>query len=381
MKKVVLLCSIMVLVLAMLFVGCSSADTSVDDQEDTAQDAGEDTATDSDADSGADEGDQAAEEDEDLTFALIHCDQGTWQIYMRDYTQIACDELGIELLVYSGDGDGAKNITDLQTAIELGVDAVLYTPVDTATGLKMEEMLNEAQIPFIDFDRGSDDTAGEGMHISFVGPDSVQAGYDLGKYMIEELGLTKIIEIDGNMSSEPGVDRKAGLEKALAEHPEVELLGAQAADWFLDKGMNVAQDLLNAHPETEGIWCANDDMGLGALAAAQALGVDENIVIGAMDCSDAGLESIIEGGAFKVTIGAHFVCGPIAAISMYDYLHGCDVEPTIIFNMLKVDSTNAEEFLEVNSQYGLIKGRTSELSLYLNPDADPDRWVDLLSGF
>ncbi|MDD5017774.1 MAG: substrate-binding domain-containing protein [Eubacteriales bacterium] len=371
MKKIVVVFVVLVSTIALLMTGCATSEPS--SETSTASETSEAT-TDEAVDT------STVDEEEQLTFALIHCDQGTWQIYMRDYTQIACDELGVELLVYCGDGDGAKNITDLQTAIELGVDAVLYTPVDNATGLKMEEMLNEAGIPYIDFDRGSAETAGEGMHISFVGPDSVQAGYDLGIYMIEELGLTKIIEIDGNMSSEPGIDRKEGLNMALEEHPEVELLGAQAADWALDKGMNVAQDLLNAHPEAEGIWCANDDMGLGALAAAETLGLND-IIIGAMDCSDAGLESIIANGAFKVTIGAHFVCGPIAAISMYDYLHGAAVEPTIIFNMLKVDSNNAEDFLAVNSEYGLIKGRTSELSLYLNPDADPDRWVNLLSGF
>jgi ribose transport system substrate-binding protein len=299
---------------------------------------------------------------------------------MRDYTQIACDELGVKLLVYCGDGDGAKNITDLQTAIQLGVDGVIYTPVDNATGAKMEEMLNAAKIPYIDFDRGSDKTAGQGMHISFVGPDSVQAGRDLATYMIEKLSLKKLIEIDGNMSSQPGMDRKQGLHEILDKHPEVKLLGGQAADWALDKGMNVAQDMLNAHPEADGIWCANDDMGLGALAAAQALGIN-NITIGAMDCSDAGIESILKNGAFKVTIGAHFVCGPIAAISLYDYLHGCKIEPTIIFNMLKVDSTNAQKFLDANKVFGLIKGRSKELSAALNPSADPNRWVDMLKPF
>ncbi len=328
----------------------------------------------------AEAAEEAAAEEEQLTFALIHCDQGTWQTYMRDYTQAACDELGVKLLVYCGDNDGAKNITDLQTVIEMGVDAVLYTPVDTATDVKMKEMLNEAGIPFINFDRGTGDTAGEGMHIAFVGQNDEQAGYDLGKYMIEELGVTNLIEIDGNMSSEPGVNRAAGLARILSEHPEVELLGAQAGDWQLDLGMNVAQDLLNAHPEAQAIWCGNDDMALGALAASQTLGI-ENIIIGAMDCSDAALENIVEGGAFKVSVGAHFVCGPIAAISMYDYMHGIEIQPIISFNMLKVDSTNAETFLEINSQLGLIKGRTGELSKYLNPNAADDRWVTLLTPY
>lgn len=320
------------------------------------------------------------EGDKKLRFALMHGDQGTWQVYMRDYTQIACDELGIELLVYCGDNDGSKNITDLQTVIELGVDGVLLDPVDTATDLKMKEMLNEAKIPFICFDRSSSENAGEGMNIAFVGQDDVQAGYDLGKYLIEDLKVTKILEIDGNMSSEPGVNRKTGFNKILEEHPEVELLGAQAADWQLDLGMNVAQDLLNAHPDGQAIWCGNDDMALGALAAAQALGFDD-LIIGAMDCSDAGLENIIEGGAFKVSVGAHFVCGPIAAISLYDYLHGEKIEPMITFNMLKVDGENAEKFLKINSQFGLIKGRCAELSKHLNPNASDDRWISLLSPY
>lgn len=322
----------------------------------------------------------AVAEKEQLTFALIHSDQGTWQTYMRDYTQVACEELGVKLLVYSGDNDGAKNISDLQTVIQMGVDAVLFTPVDTATDVKMKEMLNEAGIPFINFDRGTGDTAGQGMHIAFVGQNDEQAGYDLGKYMIEELGVTNLIQINGNMSSEPGVNRAAGLARILSEHPEVELLGAQAGDWQLDLGMNVAQDLLNAHPETQAIWCGNDDMALGALAASQTLGI-KNLIIGAMDCSDAALENILAGGAFKVSVGAHFVCGPIAAISMYDYLNGMAIQPMIKFNMLKVDSTNAAKFLEINSQYGLIKGRCSELSKYLNPAASDDRWVTLLTPY
>ena len=318
--------------------------------------------------------------EKELTFALIHCDQGTWQIYMRNYTQAACDELGIKLLTYSGDNDGAKNITDLQTVIEMGVDAVLYTPVDTATDVKMKEMLNAAGIPFMNFDRGSGDTAGQGMHISFIGQNDEQAGYDLGKFMIEKLGVTKLLAINGNMSSEPGINRSAGLKRSLAEHPEVELLGEQAADWQLDKGMNVAQDLLNANPGAQALGCGNDDMALGALAAAQTLGISD-LIIGAMDASDAALESIIEGGAFKVSVGAHFVCGPIAAISMYDYMNGEKIQPVITFDMLKVDSNNAVNFLKINSEYGLIKGRTSELSKHLNPNATDDRWATLLKPY
>lgn len=66
--------------------------------------------------------------------------------------------------------------------------------------------------------------------------------------------------------------RVNGFNEVVGQFPGVEIVGATcAADWNREKGTRCAEDILQANPTNlDFIWAASNEMGLGAMLAAQA---------------------------------------------------------------------------------------------------------------
>ena len=65
-------------------------------------------------------------------------------------------------------------------------------------------------------------------------------------------------------------DRKTGFANAIKDHPGMEIVASQSGDFARDKGRQVAETLLQAHPEATVIYAHNDEMAMGAIAALEA---------------------------------------------------------------------------------------------------------------
>ena len=108
-------------------------------------------------------------------------------------------------------------------------------------------------------------------HISFNGVPN-------GKAMAEALfkamgGKGSIVALGGILSNTPAIERRAGLEQALAENPDVVLLDFQVANWTSTEALEKVNAWLTQHGDAiTGIWAANDEMALGALEALRADG-------------------------------------------------------------------------------------------------------------
>ncbi|MET4633473.1 sugar ABC transporter substrate-binding protein [Kaistia defluvii] len=80
-----------------------------------------------------------------------------------------------------------------------------------------------------------------------------------------------IIEgVSGNFYSNT---RLTGFRNVSKDFPGIEIVGAPCAgDWKREKGTNCAEDFLQAHDDIDFIWAASNEMGLGAMLAAQNAG-------------------------------------------------------------------------------------------------------------
>ncbi len=298
-----------------------------------------------------------------------------WQVINKGFAEEAAKELGVKLIVFDGQGDDQKQINDLQTLIEQKVDGLLLDPNTSAPGAKMVEMINAAGIPAVFYDREPDAKVG-GQYISFVGPDSVEAGQEIAEFLLSH-GARKLIEIDGLLGSAPAADRAQGLANALKKYPDAQVLGKLPGDWEMEKGMSAGEDLLTAHPDADAIWAASDVMGIGALQAAQKRGLN-NILVASIDCDPVAAKMIQQGSQLKETVGAHYICAALSAVIMYDYLHGKQVPPRVEFKMLRVGTDNVDKFLKIMDQGLLLKGRIRGLSLTYTPNAPADRFNRVL---
>jgi ribose transport system substrate-binding protein len=83
----------------------------------------------------------------------------------------------------------------------------------------------------------------------------------------------KVAIIEGVAGGFFSTARLNGFHSVVDEYPGIEVVGAPcAADWNREKGIKCAEDFLTANPDLDGIWAASNEMGLGAMLAAEGVG-------------------------------------------------------------------------------------------------------------
>lgn len=118
--------------------------------------------------------------------------------------------------------------------------------------------------------------------LSAVTADNYQAGIQAAQYLME-LGCQCIAHISGQESASNTMDRQQGYLD-MVQHKKWFLSDyVVSGKYNLQESKEVTCQLLTAHPEIDGIFAANDLMGLGAIKAAESLGIqvpDDLSIIG-----------------------------------------------------------------------------------------------------
>lgn len=142
-------------------------------------------------------------------------------------------------------------------------------------------------------------------YVSHIEFDGVTSGKKIAKVLFDEIGGSGgIIGIGGLISNTASINRRKGLEAALAENPNIELLDFQVADWKQSVAYDLTSNLLTRFgSKIKGVWAANDDMGTGALEALRAEGLAGKVPVVGIDGIKAAIDAI-RAGEFACTVSA-----------------------------------------------------------------------------
>src|SRR5215211_2406749 len=210
-------------------------------------------------------------------------------VHMVNIAEERAAELDIELIVQDGQDNSATQSANLESAITQGVDGVVISPRNEALVPAVQAVI-DAGIPVVTIDR-----AVEGVEIlGHVGADNVRGGEKQGEFLMELLpDGGQIIELQGTVGASAAIDRSAGFNSVIADHPEYEIVFQQSAEFKRDLGLPVTEQALQANPDVDAIVAANDDMAFGAAEAATGAGL--NIPIIGFDALPEALQAIEEG--------------------------------------------------------------------------------------
>ena len=138
------------------------------------------------------------------------------------------------------------------------------------------------------------------------------------------LGLAKGKSLNvGIIKGQPGyhsTERVGGFRDAIGGS-NFRVVASLDGKWNVEGGNTAGMDLLQAHPEINLIFAANDYMIMGAALAARALGRSDLILLG-NDGDTAGLESIHAGRITATVDTTPFIMGQVALQVVYDSLRG-----------------------------------------------------------
>jgi galactofuranose transport system substrate-binding protein len=254
---------------------------------------------------------------------------------------------GYELVYTDAAGSEAKQIADVDSMIAQRVDAIFLAPRSEKPLAQAVLKAKAAGIPVILLDRNVDHSiAKPGVDfVTFIGSDFVEEGQRAADWLIKQTGGTaKIIELEGTVGSSPAIDRKKGFHDRIASEPGMEVIASQTGDFARDKGRQVMETLLQAHPDVTAVYAHNDEMAIGAIAALEAAGKQpgKDVIIVSIDGSRDALQAIIDG-----KLGATVECnprfGPKAFDTLEAYANGEQIPEKIINPDKFFDAANAKE--------------------------------------
>ncbi|MCU1518372.1 MAG: hypothetical protein JWQ75_3093 [Pseudarthrobacter sp.] len=162
---------------------------------------------------------------------------------------------------------------------------------------------------------------------AFMAENAETQGYGIAKALFESMGgKGNIVAIQGLLDNTANQGRVKGLERALKEYPDIKLLDSQPANWDRTLSQNLMQTYLTKYGEQiNGVWAANDSLGLGALSALQAKGRNDVGVVG-IDGLKESLTAISKGtgkgGYIATNQSGGAVQGGIGMAIAYDAVTG-----------------------------------------------------------
>lgn len=180
----------------------------------------------------------------------------------------------------ASDGDSAKQQSQIEQLLaEHGACTVLNVDPNESAILPaiLDAVNREGAWMTVQWNRPEGVTPlTSGKHfVAFMSEDGFVQGYETAKALFEAMGGSgSIVALQGMLDNTVAQTRFQGLQKALEEYPDVTLLEDQTAKWDRTEGQNVTQTFITKFgDEINGVWAANDSMGLGAAAALQAAGI------------------------------------------------------------------------------------------------------------
>ncbi len=181
--------------------------------------------------------------------------------------------------------DITGQVDAVNNMIAQGVDAIVIAPADSQALVAPLVQAVQQGIKVVNIDVKLDDDALEsaGVDIPFVGPDNEDGAYQSGMVLADKLGQGgKVVVIEGIQGAANAQQRKAGFDKAIDEGG-LDLVDSKTANWETEQANTVFANMLSAHPEIQGVMCANDSMALGVLAALESAGKLGEIPVVAFD--------------------------------------------------------------------------------------------------
>lgn len=129
-------------------------------------------------------------------------------------------------------------------------------------------------------------------------PDNVANGKAIAEALFDSMGGSgKIFVLEGMLGNTCSNDREAGLEAALEEYPDIEVVAQDTANWATSEALTLVETWLNQYPDVAGIWCANDNMATGALQALENAGLKGKVGVAGIDANTDIVDAIADGYA------------------------------------------------------------------------------------
>jgi D-xylose transport system substrate-binding protein len=221
-----------------------------------------------------------------------------WQVD-RDLFLERAKALGVDVLVQSANSDDSVQLTQVQSLITQGVDALVIIPHNGEAMAKAVGLAHAAGVPVLSYDRlitGCD----LDLYITF---DNVKVGELQARFLadrVPEGGKMKVVRIYGSKTDNNAVLFKEGQDKVLKPLIEAGKVEVVFEDWAADWKPENAKKIMNAAitkngPGIDAVLASNDGTAGGAVQALTEEGLAGKVLVTGQDGDLAACQRIVQG--------------------------------------------------------------------------------------
>jgi len=214
--------------------------------------------------------------------------------------------------------DYAGQASRMRDIIHRGVDGIIFhTHNNSATAPLIKQAADEGIAVVI---VNQDLTNFPAPVHAVVGYRERKTDHKMGKYAVKQMNGKANIGLIAGLPGYDSTERIGGFKDAIEGEPGMKVVSTLVGNWDVPGGHKAALDMLQAHPEINLIFAANDFMAEGAYQAAQSLH-RKNLSILGSDGDTNAFVLIDKGGAYKATMNTvPVVQGMVAMRVMHDCL-------------------------------------------------------------
>ena len=273
-----------------------------------------------------------------------------WYVLFANGSKDMAAELGVEITQVTNPEANAwepsEQISKIENLIATKPDAISIDPTSTdGINTAVDEAMNKG-IPVV----MSGTKVSTNVSASITA-DNTSGGRLCGEYVVEKLGgKGKIVMILGTPGRDVIEARQNGFRDAIAES-DIEIVAEQVANLERAQAVSVMETILQANPDIDAVWCANDEMALGAIEALRSVNKVGKVLVGGFDATPDGVEAINKGEMQFTANQIPYEMGARAIATAVLLAEGKEVAETDLrLDMTLISTETVKEYLDNASQ-------------------------------
>jgi ribose transport system substrate-binding protein len=197
---------------------------------------------------------------------------------------------GLEVTILNAEDKLEKQIADVEDLIQKKVQVIIINATHDGAAAVLNKA-TEAGIPVVTLQRGVPGAKA----VSHIGTDNVVIGREGAEWVAKALGgKGNVVVMEGIPGAASSEDRKKGSAEVWPKYPGIKIVAQQSGKYDRAVTLGVMENILQAQPQIDAVFCFNDEMAMGALAAVKA-SKRTGIKITGMDANRDAREAVSKG--------------------------------------------------------------------------------------
>ena len=232
-----------------------------------------------------------------------------------------------------------EQLSQVEDAIVKKPSAILFTPVDYKALVPVIEKVNAAGIPVT----GLTDRLAGGQVVSFIGAEDYRLGLETAQSLLKAMGgKGNVVALEGVRGAISNTDRMKGFTDALKEFPNVKLVATQPANYQRLQALQVMENIMQSHPQIDGVFAANDAMATGVVEALGA--ANRKALVAGINGSQEAIDLIKAGKMHASGSSDPFMQGCLGMLTTVRALRKMPVKKELMVTPVIIDSANYKQY-------------------------------------